>query len=424
MKKSILVSIIFSQLVFSEINFVDRIAVIVEEGIIMESEVNEALKVALNNLKKSNNQIPPKEFLFNRVVEKLVMDEILMQKAKKFGIRVSDQELNEALIGIANQDNLNLKEYKKKIEQEGTSFKNFRSNVKKEIIIRRVQSGLVRPKIVISDQEIINYISSSEGESLISTEYKIDQILLKVPNNSSETELADISYKAQKIVKEINKGLGFQEAILKYSDLKDQDNSGGIYWKKASEIPSLFENKIKDMQLNEISEPIESGAGIHIIKLSGIRGDSIKIEEQSLVQHILIETSEIRSPKQAKDLIFELYERAKEEDLGILARIYSDDPGSKLNSGKLDWAPEGVYDENFEKVMKITRLNEISKPFQSAFGWHILKVLEKREKNISDEMIKDKAFGIIFNRKFNEQLQNTLEEIRSEAFVDIKISSS
>tara|TARA_Y100000591_G_C21498647_1_gene528801 strand:- start:142 stop:678 length:537 start_codon:yes stop_codon:yes gene_type:complete len=178
------------------------------------------------------------------------------------------------------------------------------------------------------------------------------------------------------------------------------------------------------MQLNDISEPIKSGAGVHIIKLSGIRGDSIKIEEQSLIQHILIETSEIRSPKQAKDLIFELYERAKQEDLGILARVYSDDPGSKLNSGKLDWAPEGVYDKNFEEVIKKTKLGETSKPFQSAFGWHILKVLEKREKNISDEMIKDKAFGILFNRKFNEQLQNTLEEIRSEAFVDIKISSS
>ena len=136
-------------MVFSEINFVDRIAIIVEDGIIMESEVNEALKVSLNNLKKSNNQIPPKEYLFNRVVEKLIIDEILMQKAKKFGIRVSDQELNEALVGIANQANLNLKEYKEKIEQEGTSFKNFRSNVKKEMMIRRVQSGLVRPKIVI-----------------------------------------------------------------------------------------------------------------------------------------------------------------------------------------------------------------------------------------------------------------------------------
>ena len=206
--------------------------------------------------------------------------------------------------------------------------------------------------------------------------------------------------------------------------MKEEENFGGIYWKKISEIPSIFEKKLKSMKLNDIFGPLESGAGIHIIKLSGIRGDSIKVEEQSLVQHILIETSEIRSEKQAEDLINSLYDRAQEEDLGILARIYSDDPGSKLNAGKLDWAPEGVYDENFEKTIKKVKLGEISKPFKSSFGWHILKVLEKREKNISDEIIKDKAFGILFNRKFNEQLQNTLEEIRSESFVDIKISSS
>ena len=420
----ILCLLLFSQIILANVNFVDRIGVIVEEGIIMESEVNNALEQAIKNLKKNGNQIPPREFLFNNVLEKLIMDEILMQKAKKFGIRISDQELNESLIRIARQEDLNLKEFKEKVEKEGDTFKSFREIIKKEMMIRRVQSGLVRPKIVISEQEIENYINSSEGEELISTEYKIEQILLKFPSNLNEQIKDRFINQAEDIKKEINDGLDFQEAIKKYSDLKEEENFGGIYWKKISEVPSIFEKKLKSMKLNDFFGPIESGAGIHIIKLSGIRGDSIKVEEQSLVQHILIETSEIRSEKQAEDLINNLYDRAQEEDLGILARIYSDDPGSKLNAGKLNWAPEGVYDENFETTIKKVKLGEISRPFKSSFGWHILKVLEKREKNISDEMIKDKAFGILFNRKFNEQLQNTLEEIRSESFVDIKISSS
>ncbi len=420
----ILCLLLFSQIILANVNFVDRIGVIVEEGIIMESEVNNALEQAIKNLKKNGNQIPPREFLFNNVLEKLIMDEILMQKAKKFGIRISDQELNESLIRIARQEDLNLKEFKEKVEKEGDTFKSFREIIKKEMMIRRVQSGLVRPKIVISEQEIENYINSSEGEELISTEYKIEQILLKFPTNLNEQIKDRFINQAEDIKKEINDGLDFQDAIKKYSDLKEEENFGGIYWKKISEVPSIFEKKLKSMKLNDFFGPIESGAGIHIIKLSGIRGDSIKVEEQSLVQHILIETSEIRSEKQAEDLINNLYDRAQEEDLGILARIYSDDPGSKLNAGKLNWAPEGVYDENFETTIKKVKLGEISRPFKSSFGWHILKVLEKREKNISDEMIKDKAFGILFNRKFNEQLQNTLEEIRSESFVDIKISSS
>ena len=423
MKFKILTLTLISQMIFSDIDFIDRIAVIVDEGIIMESEVNKALERAVSNLKLNNAQIPPKEFLFERVIEGMIMDEILLQKGEQFGVRISDQELNETLNDIASAEGLTLKEFKEKLEKEGESFKAFRESVKNEYIKRRVQSGLVRPKIVVSEQEIKNYIDSSEGENLISTEFKIDQILIKVPSNSDKKMIKEYENKAIEISNELNNGLSFEEAIMKYSDLKDEDNFGGLYWKKRSEIPSLFEKEIISMEKGEVSNPIKSGAGFHLIKLTDLRGDAIQIEKQSLVQHILIETSEIRSPKQAKDLINSLYERAKNEDLAILARVYSDDPGSKMDGGKLDWAPEGVYDKAFERVIKKSEINVISEPFESAFGWHILKVLERREKNITNDIVKDKAYGALFNRKFQEQLQNTLEEIRAEAFVDIKISS-
>ena len=423
MKLKILSLMLISQTIFSDVDFIDRIAVIVDEGIIMESEVNKALERAISNLKQNNTQIPPKEFLFERVLERMIMDKILLQKGEQFGVRISDQELNETLNDIANAEGLTVKEFKEKLEKEGDSFKAFRESVKNEYVIRRVQSGLVRPKIVISEQEIKNYIDSSEGENLISTEFKIDQILIKVPSNSDEKMMKEYENKALEIANELNDGLSFIDAIMKYSDLKDEDNFGGLYWKKRSEIPSLFEKEIISMEKGEVSNPIKSGAGFHLIKLTDLRGDAIQIEKQSLVQHILIETSEIRSPKQAKDLINSLYERAKKEDFAILARVYSDDPGSKMDGGKLDWAPEGVYDKAFERVIKKSEINVISEPFESAFGWHILKVLERREKNITNDIVKDKAYGALFNRKFQEQLQNTLEEIRAEAFVDIKISS-
>ena len=423
MKLKILSLTLISQMIFSDIDFIDRIAVIVDEGIIMESEVNKALERAITNLKQNKVQIPPKEFLFERVIEGMIMDEILLQKGEQFGVRISDQELNETLNDIASAEGLTVKEFKEKLEKEGESFKAFRESVKNEYVKRRVQSGLVRPKIVISEQEIKNYIDSSEGENLISTEFKIDQILIKVPSNSDEKIIKEYESKAVEITNELNDGLSFEEAIVKYSDLKDEDNFGGLYWKKRSEIPSLFEKEIISMEKGEVSNPIKSGAGFHLIKLTDLRGEAIQIEKQSLVQHILIETSEIRSPKQAKDLINSLYERAKKEDFAILARVYSDDPGSKMDGGKLDWAPEGVYDKAFEKVMKESEINVISEPFESTFGWHILKVLERREKNITNDIVKDKAYGALFNRKYQEQLQNTLEEIRAEAFVDIKISS-
>ena len=407
-----------SSLIFSEINFLDRIAIIVDEGIIMESEVNEALENTINNFKVNNERIPPEEILFERVLERLIIDEILLQKAKKFGVRISDQELNEALGSFAKQDGLTLQEFKSKIEKDNKSFKVFREDMKKEMIRRRVQSGLVRPKVMISDQEVENYIKSSEGESLISIEYKINQILLKSKNENEALK------KAGEIIEEITSGLSFDEASKKYSSLYDNENKGNLGWRSRSEIPSLFVDKVTEMEKKDIFGPIKSGAGIHIIQLEDIKGETIQTESQTLVQHILIQESEIRSEKQAEALINEIYERIiNGEEIQILARVYSDDPGSKLDGGKLDWAPKGVYDKNFEDVMSKTKIDNFSKPFKSSFGWHILKVLDRREKNISNDLLKDKAYGILFQRKYREQLKNTLEEIRSEAFVDIKISS-
>lgn len=417
MKFNFFVFFVLSNLIFSEVEFLDRIAVIVDEGIIMESEVNDALAQTINNFKENGERLPPNEILFQRVLERLIIDEILLQKAKKFGVRISDQELNEALANFADQDGLSLKEFKEKIESESKSFVLFREEMKAEMIKRRVQSGLVGPKVVISEEEVMNYINSAEGENLFSIEYKINQILLK---NDDEEDLK----KAKAIINEIENGLSFEEAQKNYSSLFDNDQNGSLGWRTRSQIPTLFSKKIIEMEKNEIFGPIKSGAGVHIIKLEDIRGETIQTESQTLVQHILIKESEIRSEKQAKDLIDSLHTRLRNgEEMSILARVYSDDPGSKLDGGKLDWAPLGIYDKKFEEIMLKTDTDSFSKPFKSSFGWHVLKVLDRREKNISDDLLKDKAYGILFQRKYREQLQNTLEEIRAEAFVDIKISS-
>ena len=418
MKFYFLIICFFTKFIYSEIAFLDRIAIIVDEGIIMESELNDAIENTINNFEINGEVLPPRDILFSRITEKLIMDEILLQKAEKFGIRISDQELNEALSEFASQDGLTLRELRKKIESEKKSFKDFRESLKKELILRRVQSGLVRPKIIISEQEMMNYINSTEGQSLISIEYKINQILIK------DLEENKFQEKVTSIIDEINNGISFLKATEKYSFLFDSENNGNLGWRNKSQIPTLFIEQISKMEKGDIFGPIKSGAGIHIIQLEDIRGETIQTEFQTLVQHILIKESEIRSEKQSKDLIKSLHERLNQgEEMEILARVYSDDPGSKLDGGKLDWAPKGVYDKKFEEVMAETEIGKFSEPFKSAFGWHILKVLERREKNISDELLKDKAYGILFQRKYREQLQTTLEEIRAEAFVDIKVSS-
>ena len=308
-----LILLSFANIILSDISFIDRIAIIVDEGIIMESELNEALENTIKNFEESGERLPPEEILFSRVTERLIMDEILLQKGEKFGIRISDQELNESLVRYADEDGLSLQELKKKIESENNSFKDFRESLKKEMIIRRVQSGLVRPKIIVSDQELINYIDSAEGQNLISIEYKINQILLK--NNSDEENQS----KALEVINEINNGLSFSEATKKYSSLFNNGDNGNLSWRTKSNIPTLFVNHLKKMKKMEVYGPIKSGAGLHLLQLEDIRGETIQIESQTLVQHILIEESEIRSEKQAEDLINEIYKKLSSgEDLSIL----------------------------------------------------------------------------------------------------------
>ena len=286
------------------------------------------------------------------------------------------------------------------------NFQIFRKDLKNNLIIQRVQRGLVGPKVFISDQEIDNYILSTEGQNLILIEYKINQILVKSKEVSDEIN--------QKLLD----GNSFAELKNQYDESGDKELPK---WQKISELPSLF-NIVKDMAINEHSDSLESGAGYYFIKLEDKRGDTVKVESQDLVRHILIQTSEIRSDKQAKELISEIRDRITSgEEFGILARLYSDDPGSKLDGGDLGWSISDKYDPVFKKVIDSSELNTLSETFKSSFGYHILEVLDRREKDVSKELQKDKAYRIIFERKYEEQLDKTLQELRAESYVDIKL---
>ena len=349
--------------------------------------------------------LPPENFLKNQLLESLIVEELLFQKAKRFGVRISDQELNDYIARLASNNNLTLDEFISEVSSQ-ENFQIFRKDLKNNLIIQRVQRGLVGPKVFISDQEIDNYILSTEGQNLILIEYKINQILVKSKEVSDEIN--------QKLLD----GNNFTELKNQYDESGDKELPK---WQKISELPSLF-NIVKDMAINEHSDSLKSGAGYYFIKLEDKRGDTVKVESQDLVRHILIQTSEIRSDKQAKELISEIRDRITSgEEFGILARLYSDDPGSKLDGGDLGWSISDKYDPAFKKVIDNSELNTLSETFKSSFGYHILEVLDRREKDVSKELQKDKAYRIIFERKYEEQLDKTLQELRAESYVDIKL---
>ena len=407
LKKFILFFIFFSLNATAAKEVLDKIAVIVGDGVVLESQFNFKFNRYIQEFSKQNpNQpLPPKSFLKKQILENLIIEELLFQKAEKFGVRISDQELNDYMERLASSNNLSLDEFINKVSTEG-DFQDFRKDLRNNLIIQRVQRGLVRPKVFISDQEIKNYIGSTDGQNSILVEYKINQILVKSKN------LADEVYR------KLSDGKNFNELKREYDASNDDEIPK---WQKISELPSLF-SIAKDMQIDDFSEALKSGAGYYLIKLEDKKGDTVKIEKQDLVRHILVQTSEIRSEKQAEELIKEIKDRIiAGEEFRVLARLYSDDPGSKLDGGNLGWSTSDKYDPTFKKVIDESNLNIVSDVFKSSFGFHILEVMDRREKDVSSELQKDKAFSIIFERKYEEQLERTLQELRAESYVDIKI---
>ena len=419
--KLFLLIVLISPMTNAAIELLDKVAVIVEDGIILESEVNKRIEQIIESLKQSDTPLPPQEVLFEQIIERMIIEEIQLQKAQIAGVRISDQELNESMAQIAQGNGLSLQDFRSFLEEQGESYEFVREQVRKEMILSRIQRGLVQSKVYISEQELDNFINSQEGQVNLSAEFLIQQILIPINKDQDEKTASSV---IDSLKEKISKKMDFGDLAKEYSFGEEADNEGSLGWRKINEIPTLFANEISSLRKGEIAGPFRSGAGLHLIKLKDKKGRDIKIEKQTLARHILIQTSEIRSEKQAKDLIEDLYNRSQNEDkFSDLARLYSDDPGSKMEGGELSWTGPGRFDPKFEEVMNSLEINQVSKPFKSNFGWHIVEVLDRREEDISINIQKNRAYQILFDRKYEEQLEKTLSEMRAESYVNIKIKS-
>ena len=419
--KLFLLIVLISPMTNAAIELLDKVAVIVEDGIILESEVNKRIEQIIESLKQSDTPLPPQEVLFEQIIERMIIEEIQLQKAQMAGVRISDQELNESMAQIAQGNGLSLQDFRSFLEEQGESYEFVREQVRKEMILSRIQRGLVQSKVYISEQELDNFINSQEGQVNLSAEFLIQQILIPINRDQDEKTASSV---IDSLKEKISKKMDFGDLAKEYSFGEEADNEGSLGWRKINEIPTLFANEISSLRKGEIAGPFRSGAGLHLIKLKDKKGRDIKIEKQTLARHILIQTSEIRSEKQAKDLIEDLYNRSQNEDkFSDLARLYSDDPGSKMEGGELSWTGPGRFDPKFEEVMNSLEINQVSKPFKSNFGWHIVEVLDRREEDISINIQKNRAYQILFDRKYEEQLEKTLSEMRAESYVNIKIKS-
>ena len=408
----------------AKIELLDRVIAVVDSGVIMETQLNARVEEVLKRLNTNNAELPPLDLLEEQVLERLIIEEIQMQIAERAGITISDSELNQTLSRIASQNNLSLEEFRIAIEQEGDSYKAFRATIKKELIIQRVQRGKVGSRVDISEQEIENFINSEEGRSELAEQYQVQHILVSVKSGLNENEINAIKEKAQDILNRLGEGESFEKLAATYSAGQKALEGGFLGWRTSAELPTLFAETVSFLQVGETSDLIRSGAGFHILRLNNKRGNTVKFMDQTLSRHILVQPSEIRTENQAELLIKDIHRRLLEgEDFKQLARQYSEDPGSKMDGGNLGWANPGDYDPAFEKTLNATQIGEISEPVQSSFGWHIIEVLDRRNEDVSQDEQKNRAYQIIYERKFEQELESTLIELRAEAYVDIKLNT-
>lgn len=419
-----LLSSFFSERMEAKIELIDRVIAVVDSGVIMESELNLRVQDIIGRLRSEGTELPPKELLEEQVLERLIIEEIQLQIGDSAGVKISDAELNRALSMLASQNSMNLEQFKESLDANNSSYSKLRDSVRKELIIQRVQRGKVGANIEISEQEIENFLNSEEGRSKLAEQYNVQQILLSLNSEAPESKVNSTKEKGADIIRRYNEGESFEKLAATYSSDQNALEGGSLGWRKATELPTLFSDVVTKMKVGEASELIRSGAGFHIIRLAEKRGDVVKFEDQTLVRHILVQPSEIRSEKQTKDLMNEIFQKLVDgEDFKQLARQHSEDPGSKMEGGELGWSAPDTFDPAFEAVMNSVDIGVFSTPFQSSFGWHILEVLDRRNEDISDDVRKNRAYSIIFNRKFEQELQRTLIELRSESYVDIKLNS-
>ena len=411
MKKYIYIalSILVMLPVKAKIEILDRVAIIVGEGVVLESQVKSMLENIEKRYQEQGAPMPPKEIIMEQIHERLIIEELQLQLANRAGVRVSDGELNNAFERIAANNNLSLEEFIQTLEVEGESYESLRSQVRKEMVIQRVQQGRVSQEINITEQELEGFLQTDVATRELSPELFLRQVLV------SSEELAN------KILNRISEGEDFSDLAKQYSINSLASKGGEMGWRNLADLPSLFAIELKNKKKGYISRPLKGGSGFYILKIEDKRGDLVRFEEQWSARHILMMPTKLRDKTFTKKELEEVRIRALEgEDFSLLAKEFSEDPGSASRGGDLDWLSVGETAPAFEKMMLETPLMELSPVFESEFGFHFLQVLDKRTEDLTEEMIKDRAYGILFSQKYDEELENTLRTMRAEAFVEFK----
>ena len=406
----------------AEVVKMDRIVAIVDQAVVTEQELESRIATVTAQFKKQGTELPAETILRKQILERLITDTLQLQYAAQTGLKVDDNQLDKTIGRIAEQNQLSLAEFTEALAKDGVSMTKFRADIRNEITLARLREREVDGRVNVSESEIDNFLTSQAANNENQDEYEIAHLLIRTPEEGTTEDIQKAKSKVDSALTELKAGVSFAKVSASFSDAPNALEGGSLGWKKASQMPALFLDALKAMQVGEVSAPLRSPNGFHVLKLNNKRGgNSPLVIQQTHARHILIKLSEIMSEKDGKLKIDGIKERLDNgEKFEALARQYSED-STASSGGDLNWVNPGDTVPQFEKAMNELKELQISPPVRTQFGWHLIQVIERRSQDMSKEAARLKARQEIRAKKADEAYQDWIRELRDRAYVEIRL---
>lgn len=400
---------------------IDRVAAIVDNNVVLQSDIDDIVERVKRNAQAQGQTLPSDQALRTQATERLIMTSLQLQMAQRMGLQISDAQLDDTIRNIAQEEGLTPEQFRQRVIAEEGNYERFREKVREEIITNEVLRANVQRRIYISPQEVENLLKLMEDQGAINEQYKLGHILIAIPSQATTEQINESRDRADQVVKLLREGSDFRRIAIASSSASNALEGGELDWMGINEMPTLFSEAIRGRKRGDLVGPLRSGAGFHILTIFDIRGENVTELQEVKARHILIKPSIIVSEERARNLLTDIMQRvsAGEADFAELAKQYSEDPGSKLNGGELGWNEPDIYVPAFRDTLKRLEIDEMSEPFRTEHGWHIVQLLDRRSVDATAERKREQVYRMIFNRRFNEESVSFLRELRDDAYIEV-----
>lgn len=400
----------------------DGIAAVVNEGVVLKSELTRQTQIIAERANQQGLQLPPPSVLREQVLERLILEQIQMQRAERIGIQISDQVLNSAIAQVAEENNVPFEQLPALLEQDGVDYAEYRREMRKQLTLDQLRRIEVTGRISVAPREIEQCIADLENNVVVNSEYDLSHILISVPQSATSEQFAEADTEAQYVYQQLENGADFGEMAVRHSDSQTGLEGGNLGWRKGDQLPTIFSDVVGNLEVGEYSQPMRAISGFHIVKVNDYRGINERSEvEQARIRHILITPNEVIDDETAKQRLQEAVEQIRAgEEFAELAKLLSDDPGSANSGGDMGWRGPESFVPEFEEVARNAEIGAVSEPFQTRFGWHILEVQDRRIYDNTEDLKENNCVQRIRNSKLADESELWARRLRDEAYVEIR----